>query len=304
MENREILSQMVCLRLEYHLFTGRKKLKVKDLKDVDESQIPPRALASLGSKQICDKDEIQKFNTVFRRAERLCEEHATPLLGCLWATTENRMMLLTGELDKCVDEVGKLARSFATRFETIRKAWQDRYPEWRNILDRDDVLPKDIVKRFSLSYHVGQVSALNGSFANGLDKAVKGLSHSLFDELTSTAAKMYKESIEGRDVVQQSLIARLGRLRDKLDELSFIDTRMNPIIRHIDQSIDAMPKTGSIKGNELNALLGLVSLLMSRERVLAFADTQLRRPRKETVAAVTPVSPARGREEQSFILLS
>lgn len=270
-EPHAILARIFCVRLEYHLYTGRKRLTVEDLRNVDPSQVPPQHLASLGSKQICDRKEIQHFQSVFRRAERLCTEHGTRFMDVFYAMSAAQFEDLRPELDRLRAEIERLAQSFASRFQAIIEAWRAQHPDWRRILEMDSIAPKDLAQRFSLRYHVCHVAAVEGQAAT-MTHAVSGLTDALFADLAILAATMYTESLTGGDKTGQWAVKRLSKARDKLDALSFVDARIGNVVAHMDASLASLPAQGPITGQAFNALIGLVSLLMDRDRLLHFAE--------------------------------
>ena len=56
--NITVLDHLVVVNLDIHIWTARKKLVPLDL---GGAELPPEDLASLGSKRICNPDDLRSF---------------------------------------------------------------------------------------------------------------------------------------------------------------------------------------------------------------------------------------------------
>jgi len=275
MSTENVLSKIVCLRLEYHLYHGRKKLRLGDLKNVSESQVPPSGLASLGSKHVFDKDELQKFNTVVKRADRFCSNKGTRFMDIFYAFSEQALREIKPELDACVAEFKQLVKDFEYRFDEIKKSWLEKNKDWSGILERETITSSEAASRFDFCYHIFQVSEFAEVFPGGLDRAKEGLSTTLFREIAELAEEVYNNSFAGKERVRVMALDRVREARDKLESLCFIDPRIGPVKRRIDASLAALPMTGTIEGNDLNAVVGLLAILSSDERMKSYGQSVL-----------------------------
>ncbi|MHB8697770.1 MAG: DUF3150 domain-containing protein [Sulfuricaulis sp.] len=277
-----ILNQIVCVNLDIHLFYGRKQLRLDDLKNVSNDQVPPRELASLGSKRVCDGDEIQKFVTVKRKAERACEQVAARFLGA-YATSEVKINDLTEKLNEYSDEFKALKKSFLDRYDDIIRSWKKKNPEWESLIERNQTPKNDIERQLRFDYQVFRVAEVAGlvgvtgqeDFHAGLNRAAVGLAGQLFNEVARDAEYAYEHSFKGRDSVTRRVLFPINSALEKLDSLSFIDERIGPVMRRINKCLNDLPKTGPIEGNDLNALLWLMSMLADAGRMQEYGQAVL-----------------------------
>lgn len=289
-----VLNRLICINLDIHIFSGRKQLRLKDLKDVRESQVPPRELASLGSKRICDGEEIQKFLTVKRRAERACEQIATRFLGA-YACAESKIDELRAKLDECATEFSALKTSFLDRYADIIGDWKSRNPQWADLIESSQV-PKDVVaERLGFDYQVFRIAEVASGLGtkdqainSGLHRAASGLAGQLFGEVAEMASETYEDSFKGRDKVSQRSLKPIRAMLEKLDSLSFIDERMGPIVRRIRKSLDELPKTGVLQGNDLNAVQWLLALMSDADKMQEYGEAVLSGVQADVADAMLP----------------
>ena len=81
MSKLNILRNVVVISLsDTSLWTGRAKMTAEDLGLSDE-QVPPDAIASLGSKRVIDGDALKPLNKIRYLMRRACLEVGTRFLG-------------------------------------------------------------------------------------------------------------------------------------------------------------------------------------------------------------------------------
>ena len=65
----QTLDKLLICHIDCSIWSGRKKLRPEDFRLANGSQLPPKDVASLGSKKICDPEALANF-------ERLKKEFA------------------------------------------------------------------------------------------------------------------------------------------------------------------------------------------------------------------------------------
>lgn len=73
-----VLKQLTALRLDVNIWSARKKLTPADFGTLD---LPPEKLASLGSKKVCNPEDLRVFATLKARAISLLDRHGIRFLG-------------------------------------------------------------------------------------------------------------------------------------------------------------------------------------------------------------------------------
>ena len=130
--NITVLQQLLVVNLDVHIWSARKKLTAVDLSDTN---LPPEELASLGSKRICNPEELRAFSMLKARAIALLERNGIRFLSG-WAVPEAKMDAISNELASIGNEFrackesctvapsGMLAGS--TRYTCQRKSMRER----------------------------------------------------------------------------------------------------------------------------------------------------------------------------------
>ena len=82
MQTQQVLQQVVCFSLEeISLWGARKKLRTEDLKLTQGDVLPPKDLASLGSKKIFNPKALAKFEALKKRAHVACGRVGIRFMG-------------------------------------------------------------------------------------------------------------------------------------------------------------------------------------------------------------------------------
>ena len=106
-----VLKQLTALRLDVSIWSARKKLTPADFGTLE---LPPEKLASLGSKRVCNPEDLRIFATLKSRAITLLDRHGVRFLGG-WAIPETSSRPVIAALES-VDGVCIFAEPTATRF--------------------------------------------------------------------------------------------------------------------------------------------------------------------------------------------
>lgn len=266
------LNQVVCINLDFHLWSGRKKLRLDDLKII-EGEVPPEAIASLGSKKIANPDDIADFEAMKKEAERKCAKAGVKFLGG-FAIPETKAAALAPELDEIVTKFYARKATFLAEYETRIRDWVEAHPGWERII-RDAALDRSEVdgklsagwQAFKIVEADDPANGANPSLNQGLATAAKGLAGQLYVEIAKAAVEVMEKSLSGRDKVTQKILSPIRTIRDKLEGLSFIDKRVKPLVQTIDHVLEQLPAAGHIDGLGLSAIHGLVFILSKEERM-------------------------------------
>ena len=265
------LKKVVCINLDFHLWSARRKLRLDDLKIID-GEVPPEDLASLGSKKICNPEDIADFDTLKKEAERICFRAGVKFLGG-FAVPEEKAADLGLKLDDIVSRFYAKKSVFLADYDANIQQWIDAHPGWEKII-RDAALDRDEVgSKISAGWQAYKIVEADDLDANqstlnkGLATAAKGLAGQLYFEIARAAADVMEKSLLSRDKVTQKILSPIRTIRDKLEGLSFIDKRVRPLVETIDHVMGQLPDAGHIDGLGLAALHGLVFILSSEDRM-------------------------------------
>ena len=125
-----VLDHLVVVNLDIHIWTARKKLVPLDL---GGAELPPEDLASLGSKRICNPDDLRSFGTLKARAVNLLEGNGIRFLSG-WAVPDTRLPEIMRELAVIRNGAALLPVPRSARNTSVRVLiFVGRYSRWRNL---------------------------------------------------------------------------------------------------------------------------------------------------------------------------
>jgi len=259
--NDTILNCLMAINLDVNIWTARRKLTPADFGGAD---LPPEELASLGSKRICDPEELKIFGTLKARAVNLLDRHGVRFLGG-WGIPEEKAPVLVEELDRIRDEFLAARDTFLTRYDDAVRDWIARHGEWERIIADSTVSADYVRSRMGFRWQVYRiVPPAPGDaepVAQGLAEAVRGLGRTLFDEVAKAATEAWHKCYAGRSEVTHKALSPLRTIHQKLAGLTFVEPRVAPVADLIGTAFANLPKRGRIQGAHLLMLQGLVALL-------------------------------------------
>ncbi|MEA3410075.1 MAG: DUF3150 domain-containing protein [Pseudomonadota bacterium] len=274
----ETLERVVCINLDVHLYTGRRKLRLDDLKAVSGDQIPPSQLASLGAKRVCNPRDLDPMERIKKQAERLCEEVGMRFLrGGIYLVAKEEATGIRERLDEIMARGREACEAFLEAYEERTESWVRENPEWGSMI-RAAIVPVDVVRgRLNFGYQVFEISNPrdDAGSASGLGAVVDGLGARLFREVAGPARKLWERSLRNRDDVTQKAVGGLRRLLRKLKCLSLVDPRVSPLVTWAEDGLDLLPVNGRIAGNDLKTLESIVFLLSDPDKTLEMAESLL-----------------------------
>jgi len=275
------LSQVVFIHLDFHLWSGARRLRPEDLKNLSADQIPPATLASLGSKKLCNPEDLAPGQRLKRQAERACELQGFRFLGH-FAVPEPRLDAVVPELDAAVQGFQDWRADFLARYESLIDGWASQHPGWEDIIRRA-VEPAGVVgAKLTAGYQIFRIAPPHADPdhpANaGLAVKADSLGDRLLESVAQEAQDLWRNSLEGRDEVTQRALSPVRTLRDKLAGWALVDPAMHPLVGRIDACLAALPQKGILRGNDLNALTGLVFLLSDPARMKHHGQAVLKGP--------------------------
>lgn len=274
----KILDQVLLVQLEPHIWSGRKKLNPDDLRNVQQSDLPPPSLATLGAKKIIDTEKLKVFDALKKRAQRACEASGVRFMGG-YAIPLTKVADVAAELDKIETEFEKEKTAFIANYKTYVDNWVTAHPAWAHCIRQAVTKEGYVEDALGFTWQAIQVKEHKGKAAKvlnrGLHKQVNGLSEQLFKEISASAKEMLEKTLVEKDKVTQKALNRVRQLRDKLHDLSFLNANVQPLVKSIDYTLTLMPAAGAIEGVSFSALYQLVSLLSDPDRALAHGESIL-----------------------------
>lgn len=280
MQAQQVLQQVVCFSLEeISLWGARKKLRTEDLKLTQGDALPPKDLASLGSKKIFNPKALAKFEALKKRAHVACGRIGIRFMGG-YAVPESATDELAKELDKIGAEFDVAKADFIATYTGELESWIAKHPGWEQWI-RAATIPVDEVKdRIRYGWTPAKISTPDESNPDSrlnqkMTKEAGGLSGRLFKEIGEMAQKVLEDSLLGKTKVNRRVLSPIRKIRGKLNGLAFLDKRVGPLITAIDDTVSQMPGDAPIEGLALTALHGLILTLSNSERMKQFGQAML-----------------------------
>jgi Protein of unknown function (DUF3150) len=263
-----ILERVVLVKVEANIYGARKKLKKEDLVLADGSKLPPKDLASLGSKRLLDPDQLTVFNRLKKEAERICLRIGTRFLGGYAIPCASAPGIIA-ELERIAQDFAAAKTQFLAGYDAAVTDWVVRHPEFAGIIEKAVDSVEFVSTRFSFDYLVVSVSlpeALPAEDVVRLESKIGSLSEQMFYEIAVDANQLIEQSLIGKEQVTRSALRPLKRMRDKLDGLGFLDYRVAPVVSTIDELLERIPDKGAIEGGILQEILATAMLLADPDK--------------------------------------
>lgn len=264
---RKDAHDLVCVELDVHLWSGRKRLRKEALieKNPALAELPPESLATLGAIKICDPSDLAPFTKLKRSAEKLLSGRGLPFLGS-WGIPQHKVQSVYEELEKMKAEFvaarARLERDFTVRIEE----WRDKpeNEEWAHLIVEVPT-PEHVAGRLSFGFHMVRVTAPTSDESDPVNesytKQVGGLKGELFADAAREARFLMERCLTGkneqtgavspRDKITHKTLRPLRRIAEKMRSFSFLDANVLPMALVIEHCLSLMPSEGPIEGQHL-----------------------------------------------------
>jgi len=261
-----ILDCLMAINLDVTIWTARRKLTPADF---GGAELPPEELASLGSKRVCNPEELKVFSTLKARAVNLLDRHGVRLLGG-WGIPEDKAQGLVDELRKIQDEFAVAKANFLARYDQAVREWIARHAGWEQLIADSTVSADYVRNRLDFKWQVYRIMPpqTNTPVDEGLKEELHGLGGTLFGEVAKSASEAWHKSFAGKTEVTHKALSPLRTIQQKLAGLTFIEPRVAPVADLIQTAFSSLPRRGMIQGGHLLMLQGLVVLLRDPEALM------------------------------------
>ena len=239
-----LTDQTTLFLIDYHIWSGRKKLRPEDLRMGQDR--PPDELISLGSKKVCDPQALRIFHRKRRQVERELLAVGTRFLGGYLVPNSHAAAVLS-EANRLTGEARAAADDFLADYDRHIDTWCTAYPRWEPAI-RKAIDPVEVV-RAQLRFRV-QALRIETSLAvaeDTLAEDLEAVAETLFSEVERMARHL-EQSFLGKDELSQRVLGTFRRIADKLDALSFADYRIDPVVRSLRAWLARLPASGPITG--------------------------------------------------------
>lgn len=227
----ELLEHTVVVHLDINIWSGRAKLRREDIPNADN--LPPEALASLGSKKLIDPALLKTFNTIRARASVMLDRAGVRFIGS-WLVHDSKLAEVEQNLLDCRNEFERAAYEFVSTYETNTESWLNQFPEWASVVR--PVMPDVAAMRgkFGFRWQTFKVMPSLTSSGDGLQESIAGLPETALAEVVEMVKDIYTETFEGRETVTKKAVRPVRTLIAKLDAISYI----SPVLYSTKQAVE------------------------------------------------------------------
>ena len=261
-----VLDNLMAINLDVNIWTARKKLTPADF---GGAELPPEDLASLGSKKVCNPQELRVFGTLKARAVNLLDRTGVRFLGG-WAIPEDKADEIVAELTVIRDDFLAAKEQFLNRYDEAVRDWISQHPGWENLIGTSTVSADYVRSRIGFKWQMFKLlPPADDSVHQGLREEINDLGGTLFGEVAKAATDTWKRCFEGKDKVTHKALSPLRSIHAKLSGLSFVEPRVMPVVDLLETAFNRIPARGYIEGSALLLLQGVVSLLRDPTTLVA-----------------------------------
>jgi hypothetical protein len=266
-----VLNHLAVVNLDVHIWSARCKLTPPDL---GNAELPPEELASLGSKRICNPEELKTFTTLKARAVSVLERNGVRFLNG-WAIPVAKIDDIGNELSVVRDEFNIAKDAFLQRYEQAVQDWIAKHPQWASIIAHSTVSEEYVRGRMGFKWQMFRIvppQDAPSDAGDNLHDDISNLGNALFGEVAAAATETWHRCYAGKQEITRKALSPLKTMYEKLMGLTFVEPRVAPVAELIKTAFDNIPKRGPVNGGVLLMLQGLVSLLCNPAALLDHAQ--------------------------------
>jgi len=256
-----LAEQLVFVNLDITCWSGKKNLTPEDL-GLDRHQLPPETLVSLGDKQLIDPAALREFTRLRSAARRHCLAVGTRFMGG-YAVPVAKAATLLAILDELRQRYLQARTAFLDDYDQRLATWAAQQPpQWQKLI-REAFVPAEYVGgRLGFAVQAVRLQAPEADVVehSGFSEALQGLGAQVFHDIALMARETLTTSFQGKTVVTRRALSPLRTMRDKLDGLSFVDSRFQIVVAELDRLITTAPKRAPITGHLLTQIRQFLSL--------------------------------------------
>ena len=253
-----VLQNLMVINLDVNIWSARKKLSPADFGGVN---LPPEELTSLGSKKICNPEDLRIFGTLKSRAVTMLDHVGVRFLSG-WGIPQDTADQVVKDLQVIHDEFMAAKDTFLATYDQSVLNWLNQHLQWKEIIENSVVGADYVSSRLGFKWQLFQLAPPQDKFIHdGLKDEVAKLGATLYGEIARAAEDAWKKCYSGKDQVSQKAISPLRSIYEKLNGLSFVEPCAAPIANLLKIAFEQVPPKGFIQGADLLMLQGVLALL-------------------------------------------
>ena len=201
-------------------------------------------------------------------------------------------------MDELVRRYNDEKNSFLNRYDVLVEDWANAHPDFSESIRGAKLSRDSVSRRIKASYESFKVQPVNDEQEQALVKRVSGLGDELIGSVAQLARIFFKESFLGKERANKKTISAVKRIRERLSGLSFLNSKINPLIRIIDNVFLTMPKEGYFGGQDFWRLATLIKTLGDEDLIHDIIEGKVS---LEGLTDVQPESESSGLPQQACL---
>lgn len=253
-----VLKHLMVVNLDVNIWSARKKLSPADF---GGAKLPPEELTSLGSKKICNPEDLRIFSTLKSRAVTLLDHVGVRFLNG-WGIPQKMADQVVHDLQIIRDEFMAAKDTFLSTYDQSVLDWVNQHVAWKEIIENSVVGADYVSSRLGFKWQLFQLAPPQKKFIHdGLKDEVSKLGSTLYGEVARAAEDTWRKCYSGKDQVSQKALSPIRSIYEKLNGLSFVEPCAAPICNLLKTAFDQITPKGVVKGADLLLIQGVLALL-------------------------------------------
>lgn len=267
---------VIVFTVHINRWSANKKLRIQHTK-ASEDELPPADLASLGVRKVFDPKALAPFEAIRKETERLCFTEGTRFFG--------GVAIPKSEADEFAKKLKALQARFnaekailESNYQKTLDDWTAAHTGWEQTLE-GALEVSEAMSRFNFGFHAVEIVMAGTKATEAKTELEQNIVSSksafigqVYTEIAQMANAYRKDSLLGKDKATTRGLSSLQAMRKKLNGLSFLDSRIRPLVEMIDKVMDELPATGSIDGQQFATLLGVTSILSDQDMMQQYGE--------------------------------
>lgn len=240
-------------------------------KTLSNPDLDPKVISS-GEIKVVNNDTLKVFSTIRTRARSACLRHGTSFMGG-FAVSQKAWPMVKEQLDEIAKEFEEEGKRFTSNYERYVQEWAETSPSMSEII-KEFAHPKEwIAGRFVADFSASYLAPAQG-MEDAMKKQVAGMFDSIIHEIAVSARQAIKGYLAGKSRVSRKILSSFEQMLDKLNSLSFVDTRLDPIAKAIEEHLFLLqlPKEGKYEEEDQSRIAMMLQLMSDERNIVQLAD--------------------------------
>lgn len=272
------LQNLVVIQVNVNIWSGQTKLRPEDFRLGVGGSLPPEKVALLGTKKLVDTYNLRPFSRVKQRINRKLSGIGIEFLNG-FAVPADKVPEAELLLEQSQEEFQLEKQKFVQNYLDLVDAWAQDNPDLEDSIRESALSQAEVESKLNFTYTMFQIEPLANEAQRGkLNTSVDNLGDNLLEDVAKQADEFYKTNFLGRDQVGIRTQDTLRNIRNRLDGLSFLDSRISPLVGLLDQALAVYKHAAGkryIGQPFFLQILGAVLILTDLSRMEEFINGQV-----------------------------